>query len=102
MTAGSASIHSGSSAEDGACGIEAHVMLGQPSEDIARELANTALLSCSPKNLVRLLYLSSHMSYLLHIYLLRYPCHEVATVAGQALPNAYTKTNGLSHASSID
>ena len=37
MTAGSASIHSGSSAEDGACGIEAHVMLGQPSvEDIVR------------------------------------------------------------------
>ena len=31
MTAGSASIHKGSSAEDGACGIEAHVMLGQPS-----------------------------------------------------------------------
>ena len=30
MTAGSASIHSGSSAEDGACGIEAHVMLGRP------------------------------------------------------------------------
>ena len=34
MTAGSASIHRGSSAEDGACGIEAHVMLGQ-SSDIA-------------------------------------------------------------------
>lgn len=50
MTAGSASIHSGSSAEDGACGIEAHVMLGQPSvEDIARELANTALLHAAPK-----------------------------------------------------
>ena len=48
MTAGSASIHSGSSAEDGACGIEAHVMLGKP-EDIARELANTALLQAAPK-----------------------------------------------------
>ena len=102
MTAGSASIHSGSSAEDGACGIEAHVMLGQPFiSDIPRELANTALLSCCPENLVRLLYLSSHMSYLLHIYLLRYPCHEVATAAGQALPNTrrYQDTNGLSHAS---
>ena len=50
MTAGSATIHSGSSAEDGACGIEAHVMLGRPLvEDIARELANTALLSAAPK-----------------------------------------------------
>ena len=88
MTAGSASIHIGSSAEDGACGIEAHVMLGQPFiSDIPRELANTALLSCCPENLVRLLYLSSHMSYLLHIYLLRYPCREVVT-AGQALSNA--------------
>ena len=38
MTAGSASIHIGSSAEDGACGIEAHVMLGQPFvSDIPRE-----------------------------------------------------------------
>ena len=48
--------------------------------------------SCCPKNLVRLLYLSSHMSHLLHIYLLRYPCREVVT-AGQALSNAYTYTN---------
>ena len=41
MTAGSASIHRGSSAEDGACGIEAHVMLGQPST-IDANCANTA------------------------------------------------------------
>ena len=39
MTAGSASIHSGSSAEDGGCGIEAHVMLGQ--RGIAANCANT-------------------------------------------------------------
>ena len=70
----------------GACDAGAAIGRGHR----ARTCQHGAPLSC-PKNLVRLLYLSSRMSYLLHIYLLRYPCREVVT-AGQALSNAYTYT----------